>query len=149
MLVRGHSSAPVYWNRPDKTAETMRGDWIYTGDRFVERDGYYYFQGRADDLIKVSGQWVWPLEVERCLNEHGAVQECAVHALELPDKRMSLRAVVALRAGAHPDDEMTRALQDFVKTRLQPHKYPRVVDYVDTLPKTGTGKIDRRAVSGA
>ena len=67
MWVRGHSSAPLYWNRPDNTADTMRGDWIYTGDRFLERDGYYYFQGRADDLVKVSGQWVWPLEVERCL----------------------------------------------------------------------------------
>ncbi len=80
MLVRGHSSAPAYWNRPDKTRETMRGDWLYTGDRFVEKDGYYYFQGRADDLIKVSGQWVWPLEVERCLNEHPDVHECAVLA---------------------------------------------------------------------
>jgi gentisate 1,2-dioxygenase len=69
MLVRGHSSAPCYWNRPDRTRDTMRGDRIHTGDRFVERDGFYYFLGRADDLVKVSGLWVWPLEVERCMNE--------------------------------------------------------------------------------
>ncbi|MFC3615399.1 benzoate-CoA ligase family protein [Lutimaribacter marinistellae] len=144
MEVRGHSSAPCYWNRPDKTAETMRGDWIHTGDRFVERDGYFYFQGRADDLIKVSGQWVWPLEVERCLNEHPEVRECAVLAHQLPDRRMTLRAVVALRG--EKGRETTRELQDFVKHRLQPFKYPRLVEFVAELPKTGTGKIDRQAL---
>lgn len=144
MEVRGHSSAPLYWNRPDKTAETMRDDWIHTGDRFVERDGFYYFQGRADDLIKVSGQWVWPLEVERCLNEHPDVHECCVLAHELPDRRMTLRAVVALVPGAAADPG---AMQDFVKARLQPYKYPRLVEFTSVLPKTGTGKIDRRALA--
>ena len=147
MLVRGHSSAPSYWNRPDKTRETMRGEWLYTGDRFVERDGYFYFQGRADDLIKVSGQWVWPLEVERCLNEHPDVRECAVLAFKLPDQRMTLRAFVSLRNDAVQSEALTRSLQDFVKTRLAPYKYPRIVDYVDDLPKTGTGKIDRQSLS--
>ncbi|SPF79337.1 benzoate-CoA ligase family protein [Pseudoprimorskyibacter insulae] len=145
MYVRGGSSAPIYWNRPDKTAETMREDWIYTGDRFIEQDGFYYFQGRADDLIKVSGQWVWPLEVERCLNEHPDVHECAVLAHELEDRRMTLRAVVSLRAGAG-DDGQTKALQDYVKGKLQPFKYPRIMEYVESLPKTGTGKIDRQAL---
>lgn len=146
MLVRGHSSAPCYWNRPDKTAETMRGDWLYTGDRFVERDGSYYFQGRADDLIKVSGQWVWPLEVERCLNEHAEVYECAVLAHQLPDKRMTLRAVVCLRDGRIGDDAQSEALRTYVKSRLAPFKYPRIIEYVTELPKTGTGKIDRQAL---
>ncbi|WP_461473156.1 benzoate-CoA ligase family protein [Pararhodobacter sp.] len=146
MWVRGHSSAPCYWNRPDKTRETMRGDWIHTGDRFIERDGYYYFQGRADDLIKVSGQWVWPLEVERCLNDHEDVHECAVLAQELADKRMALRAVVSLKPGIAADAATTRRLQDHVKTRLAPYKYPRIVEYVADLPKTGTGKIDRQAL---
>lgn len=143
MYVRGHSSAPCYWNRPDKTADTMRDDWIYTGDRFVERDGYYYFQGRADELIKVSGQWVWPLEVERCLNEHPDIHECAVMAVELADKRMALRAVVSLKQGRGQD---TDALRDFVKARLTPFKAPRIFDFVTELPKTGTGKIDRQAL---
>lgn len=146
MAVRGHSSAPCYWNRPDKTAETMQDDWIYTGDRFLERDGFYYFQGRADDLIKVSGQWVWPLEVERCLNECALVRECAVHAVELDDRRMALRAVVALSDGV-ASDETTDQLRAFVKEKLQPFKAPRQFAFVDSLPKTGTGKIDRQAIA--
>lgn len=146
MLVRGNSSAPCYWNRPDKTHETMRGDWIWTGDRFLERDGHYYFQGRADDLIKVSGQWVWPLEIERCLNEHPAVHECCLLAQEMEDRRMSLHAIVHLKAGRTGDSAMTKILQDYVKTTLLPFKYPRRVTYVTELPKTGTGKIDRQAV---
>ncbi|WP_280739654.1 benzoate-CoA ligase family protein [Mameliella alba] len=146
MYVRGHSSAPTYWNRPDKTAETMRGDWIYTGDRFVERDGYYYFQGRADELIKVSGQWVWPLEVERCLNEHPDVHECAVLAHQLEDKRMALRAVIKLVDGVSMDEAQTTKLRTFVKTQLTPYKSPRLIEYVAELPKTGTGKIDRNTL---
>ncbi|AJE44895.1 salicylyl--CoA ligase [Celeribacter indicus] len=146
MFVRGHSSAPTYWNRPDKTADTMRGDWIYTGDRFIERDGYYYFQGRADELIKVSGQWVWPLEVERCLNEHPDVHECAVLAVQLADKRMALRAIVSLVAGVGAGDDQTLKLRDYVKSQLTPFKAPRLFEYVEELPKTGTGKIDRQAL---
>ncbi|MGI9476034.1 MAG: benzoate-CoA ligase family protein [Hyphomicrobiaceae bacterium] len=149
MWVRGHSSAPLYWNRPDNTAETMRGDWIYTGDRFLERDGFYYFQGRADDLVKVSGQWVWPLEVERCLAEHHVVHECAVIAETMADKRTTLRAVVRLRDGESGGDEQARRLQDYVKQTLQPHKYPRIVEFVDDIAKTGTGKIDRQALKRA
>lgn len=149
MFVRGHSSAPSYWNRPDKTADTMRGDWIYTGDRFIEHDGYYYFQGRADELIKVSGQWVWPLEVERCLNEHPDVYECAVLAHQLEDRRMTLRAVIRLRDGLKPTEAQSDALRSYIKSKLQPYKYPRIVEYVDNLPKTGTGKIDRQAITNA
>ena len=118
MYVRGHSSAPCYWNRPDKTEETMRGEWIYTGDRFVEKDGYYYFQGRNDDLIKVSGQWVWPLEVEGCLNEHPDIHECAVLAHELDDRRMTLRAVVSLRQGKRQDDQHDQEPARFCQNAL-------------------------------
>jgi len=146
MFVRGHSSAPTYWNRPDKTRDTMRGDWIYTGDRFVEKDGFYYFQGRADDLVKVSGQWVWPLEVERCLNEHPDVNECAVLAEQLDDKRTALRAIVSLVQGGTGDEAQTQRLRDHIKTHLTPYKAPRLFDYLLHLPKTGTGKIDRQAL---
>jgi benzoate-CoA ligase family protein len=149
MYVRGHSSAPLYWNRPDKTQDTMRGDWIYTGDRFIEKDGFYYFQGRADDLVKISGQWVWPLEVERCLNEHPDVHECAVVAHELDDRRMTLSAFVRLRDGIEEAPARTKQLQDFVKSKLLPYKYPRNVSYLADLPKTGTGKIDRQALLAA
>ena len=147
MWVRGHSTAPCYWNRPDKTAETMRGDWLYTGDRFIEKDGFYFFQGRADDLIKVSGQWVWPLEVERCLAEHPHIHECAVLAHQMDDRRMTLKAFVRLRDGFTPDAATTKLLQDHVKQRLLPYKYPRIVTYLPELPKTGTGKLDRQALA--
>jgi acyl-coenzyme A synthetase/AMP-(fatty) acid ligase len=146
-MIRGTSSAPCYWNRPDKTAETMRGDWIWTGDRFDrDADGFYYFRGRADDLIKVSGQWVYPLEVELCLADHPMVQECAVLGMELPDRRMTLKAFVSPAVGVPMSDATTAALQAFVKQRLVPYKYPRLVEYLSELPKTGTGKIDRQAL---
>jgi acyl-coenzyme A synthetase/AMP-(fatty) acid ligase len=89
---------------------------------------------------------VWPLEVERCLNEHPDVQECAVMAHKLPDQRMTLRAVVRLRVGVDGGDVCSKLLCDYVKTRLQPHKYPRIIEYVADIPKTGTGKIDRQAL---
>ena len=149
MLVRGHSSTTCYWRQPDKNRETIRSDWIYTGDRFLEKDGFYYFQGRADDLIKVSGNWVWPLEVERCLNDHPDVHECVVLAHELPDQRMTLRAIVSIKEGVIADESQTRALQEYVRNRLMPYKYPRIVEYRKDLPKTGTGKIDRQAVKDA
>jgi acetyl-CoA synthetase len=148
LWVRGDSSTPLYWNRPDKTAETIREEgWIYTGDRFVrDSEGFHFFRGRADDLIKISGQWVYPLEVELCLAEHPEVRECAVFAAELPDRRMTLKAVVVMNSRAFNERDATKKLQDFVKAKLLPHKYPREVKFIDELPKTGTGKIDRQAV---
>jgi benzoate-CoA ligase family protein len=148
LWVRGDSSTPLYWNRTDKSAETIREEgWIYTGDRFVrDADGFYFFRGRADDLIKISGQWVYPLEVELCLAEHPDVRECAVLAVELPDRRMTLRAVVVMNRRAFDEGDATRMLQDFVKAKLLPYKYPREVKFIDELPKTGTGKIDRQAL---
>jgi len=147
MSVRGHSSAPEYWNRPDKTAETMQGDWLYTGDRFVrDRDGFYFFRGRADDLVKVSGQWVYPLEVELCLAEHKAVREVAVLAIELPDRRTTLKAYVVAADPVADRAALTAELQDHVKRTLLPYKYPRIVEFLAELPKTGTGKIDRQAL---
>jgi benzoate-CoA ligase family protein len=148
MWVRGDSNTPLYWNRPDKSAETIReGGWIYTGDRFVrDSDGFHFFRGRADDLIKISGQWVYPLEVELCLAEHPDIRECAVFAAELPDRRMTLKAVVVMNKAGFDAGDATKKLQDFVKEKLLPHKYPREVRFLDELPKTGTGKIDRQAL---
>jgi benzoate-CoA ligase family protein len=148
LWVRGDSGTPLYWNRPDKSAETIReGGWIYSGDRFVrDSDGFYFFRGRADDLVKISGQWVYPLEVELCLAEHPEVRECAVFAAELPDRRMTLKAVVVMNSRAFDESDVTKTLQDFVKERLLPYKYPREIRFIDELPKTGTGKIDRQAL---
>jgi benzoate-CoA ligase family protein len=148
LWVRGDSATPLYWNRPDKSAETIREDgWIYTGDRFVrDSDGFHFFRGRADDLIKISGQWVYPLEVELCLAEHPEVRECAVFAAELPDRRMTLKAIVVMNTSAYDATAATKMLQDYVKAKLLPYKYPREVRFIDELPKTGTGKIDRQAL---
>ena len=147
LWVRADSSSPCYWNLPGKTGETMRGDWVWTGDRFVEdEDGFLYFQGRADDLVKISGQWVYPLEVELCLADHPGVLECAVLALELPDGRMTLKAFVAPNGNLANEEEFTAELQNFVKQALLPYKYPRIIEYLGELPKTGTAKIDRQAL---
>ncbi|HZR73195.1 benzoate-CoA ligase family protein [Bradyrhizobium sp.] len=151
MWVRGHSNAPCYWNRPDKTAQTMREEgWIWTGDRLVEdKEGFFTFVGRVDDLIKVSGQWIYPLEIELCLSEHPAVRECAVLGLELADRRMTTKAFVILRDGYSESELLTRELQDHVKSKLLPYKYPRLIEYRADLPKTGTGKIDRQRLRSA
>jgi benzoate-CoA ligase family protein len=148
LWVRGDSNTPQYWNRPDKTAETIReGGWIYTGDRFVrDQDGFFFFRGRADDLIKISGQWVYPLEVELCLADHPDVLECAVFGVELPDRRMTLKAAVVMKKQGGAPAAVTKALQDYVKGKLTPYKYPRDVQFLTELPKTGTGKIDRQTL---
>ena len=147
LWVRGHSQAPCYWNRPDKTAETMRDGWISTGDRFRrDADGFHFFEGRGDDLVKVSGQWVHPLEVERCLALYPGMRECVVLAVEDHDRLTTLAAFVVLEAMSDDEAATTKVLQRYVKARLTPYKYPRIVRYFDALPKTGTGKIDRQAL---
>jgi benzoate-CoA ligase family protein len=148
LWVRGDSNTPLYWNRPDKTAETMReGGWIFTGDRFqCDADGFYFFRGRADDLVKISGQWVYPLEIELCLADHPDVLECAVFAAELADRRMTLKAAVVMKQPVRDTAGARRVLQDYVKNKLLPYKYPREILFLEELPKTGTGKIDRQGL---
>ncbi len=148
MWIRGHSGTPMFWNRPERTAQTIRqGGWLCTGDRLVrDQDGFYFFRGRKDDLVKVSGQWVNPIEVQRCLADHPNVRECVVLPVELPDKRMALKAFVVMTGPMHDRNAATRALQDHVKHKLVPYKYPRLVAFLPELPKTGTGKVDRQAL---
>ena len=124
LWVRGDSNSPGYWNRPDKTAETMReGGWIYTGDRFVrDGDGFHFFRGRADDLVKVSGQWVYPLEVELCLANHPAVRECAVLAVAQDNGLTALKAFVVLNEagrGVRGDDAHAAGLREGAAAALQ------------------------------
>lgn len=151
LWVRGHSATPFYWNAPAQTVKTVReGGWICTGDRFVrDGDGFYGFRGRADDLVKISGQWVYPLEVQLCLAGHPAVRECAVLTLELPDRGLALKAFVVMNDPSFDPEQATRLLQDYVKRTLLPYKYPRIVEFVRELPRTATGKIDRQALLGA
>ncbi len=135
---------PARQIRPRPSA---RSGWIYTGDRFVrDADGFHFFRGRADDLIKISGQWVYPLEVELCLADHPDIRECAVFAAELPDRRMTLKAVVVMNKGEFDPSETTKTLQDYAKVKLLPYKYPREIRFIEELPRTGTGKIDRQSL---
>ncbi|GIT47849.1 MAG: hypothetical protein Ct9H300mP13_6450 [Gammaproteobacteria bacterium] len=144
---RGHSSAPLYWNRPDKSAETMQEDWVNTGDRFSrDKEGYYFFKGRADDLIKVSGQWVHPLEVERCLQTHVRIAECAVLTHRLEDQRMTLRAVVVLKDGCPPMLNYNARVKGFCKTMLLPYKYPRIIEYLGRTAQDGNWKTGSSGV---
>ncbi len=149
MWIRGHSGTPMFWNRPERTAQTIRnGGWLCTNDRFTrDEDGFYFFCGRTDDLVKISGHWVHPVEVQRCLAEHPLVRECAVLALELPDRRMTLKAFVVINGLSFDQKATTRLLQDYVKQKLLPYKYPCIVEFLDDLPKTGSGKIDRQALA--
>jgi acetyl-CoA synthetase len=149
MWIRGHSATPMFWHRPQRTAQTIRdGGWLCTNDRFTrDEDGFYFFRGRTDDLVKISGLWVHPVEVQRCLAEHPLVRECAVLAVELPDRRMTLKAFVVINDFSFDRKATTRLLQDYVKQKLLPYKYPRVVEFMDDLPKTGSGKIDRQALA--
>jgi benzoate-CoA ligase family protein len=148
LWVRGQSNTPLFWNCPQKTSEIVRQQgWLCTGDRFAcDTDGFYFFRGRDDELVKISGQWVHPVEVQCCLSEHPSVRECAVLAIEMPDRRLTLKAFVVLDDRCSDLDKMTRKLQNFVKQKLLPHKYPRIVQFMRDLPKTGTGKIDRQAL---
>lgn len=148
MWIRGHSGTPLFWNQPERTAQTIRDDgWLCTNDRFTrDDDGFYFFRGRTDELVKISGQWVHPVEVQRCLAEHPSVRECAVLAVELPDRRMTLKAFVVLNEASLNEKVTSRRLQDFIKQKLLPYKYPRIIEFMPELPRTGTEKIDRQAL---
>lgn len=143
LWVEGDTTALMYWGAHEKSVETYAGDLVMTGD-LVERDaeGYFRYRGRADDLLKVGGIWVAPQEIEQCLAAHPDVAECAVvgyaeEGLQKP------RAFVVLGRGATAD---AAALQAHVKATLSPHKYPRDVRFLGALPRTGSGKLDRRAL---
>jgi benzoate-CoA ligase len=144
LFIRGPSSALMYWNNRIKSQSTFLGDWTRSGDKYVvDADGYYTYAGRGDDMLKVSGQYVSPIEVEAVLMTHAGVRECAV--VGVPDALGLTRtlAYVVASAGRQGDAALAQELQAWVKTRLAPHKYPREVIFLVELPKTATGKIQR------
>ena len=141
--VRGDSSAPFYWHQHARSQQTMRGDWVVTGDLYrVDRDGFYWYEGRADDMIKVGGEWVSPIEIENALIAHPSVQEVAVVGVSV-DGTTRIRAVIVLAPEHRESDALTRALQEWCKERLQRYQFPHSVAYVNELPKTTTGKVQR------
>ena len=145
LLVKGVSGARAYHDRSEQTARTMLpGNWLRTGDSY-RRDtaGFYYHMGRSDDLIKVSGQFVSPVEVEAALLAHPGVMEAAVVAHSDEYGLLKPKAYVVPKSEARAHETLARELQSFVKESIAPHKYPRWIEFVDELPKTATGKIQR------
>jgi acyl-coenzyme A synthetase/AMP-(fatty) acid ligase len=144
LMVAGPGTAQCYWNRHALSKDRMRGRWFFTGDKYtVDEDGYYWYAGRSDDMFRVSGQWVSPIEVECTLIEHPCVLEAAVIAFEEQTGLHTSMAFVVLRNGHAGGTELARELQDFVKQRITPYKYPRRVEFLTELPKTAAGKVLR------
>jgi len=144
LLIKGDSIAAGYWNKHEQTKDTFRGEWINTHDKFLlDDDGYFWYAGRTDDMMKVSGQAVWPTDVEGILQGHPTVLESGVVGTADPDGLIKPVAYVVLKDGHQGTPELAKELQDFVKKTSSPHKYPRAVCFVDALPKTATGKIKR------
>lgn len=144
LLIKGDSIAASYWNKHEKTQNTFSGHWIHTGDKYYQdADGYYWYCGRADDMLKVGGQWVSPVEVENTLIEHPAVLEAAVVGVMDNERLVKPKAFVVLQQGLEPSDELVDELKNFVKQKIAPFKYPRYLEFVPELPKTATGKIQR------
>ena len=144
LWVSGDSSAVAYWNQREKSLDTFHGPWTRTGDKYVvDEEGRYRYCGRTDDMLKVSGQWVSPFEVESALLGHEAVLEAAVVGAEDERGLVKPKAFVVPREGVETDAALAAALQEFVKDRLAPFKYPRWIEFAGNLPKTATGKIQR------
>jgi benzoate-CoA ligase family protein len=144
LWIRGDSVCAGYWNQHEKTKNTIEGHWIRTGDKYTQDvDGFFWYAGRTDDMLKVGGQWVSPVEVENALVAHGAVLECGVVGHEDHDGLVKPMAFVVLRDGVDGSSELANELQQFVRERLAQYKRPRWVTFIVELPKTATGKIQR------
>jgi benzoate-CoA ligase len=145
LRIKGDSAALCYWNAHDKSKQTFAGDWCTTGDQFhVDAQGYYWYHGRTDDMLKVSGVFVAPAEIENCLLQHEAVQECAVIGHDEGDGLIKPKAFVVVRHNYVADDSLAQSIKEFAKSRMALYKYPRWIEFVLSLPKNDRGKIDRR-----
>jgi len=149
LMVKGDSAAQAYWHKREKTRKTMVGEWIDTGDKYyVDADGFYWCCGRGDDMLKVGGIWVSPVEVESAIGRHPAVFESAV--VGHPDEQglIKPKAFVVLREGHAPSETLADEIKALVKKELAPYKYPRWIEFVDALPKSATGKTQRFRLRG-
>ncbi|MGB8433918.1 MAG: AMP-binding protein, partial [Burkholderiales bacterium] len=144
LQIAGPTAAAMYWNNRAKSRETFMGEWTRSGDKYTaDADGYYTYGGRTDDMLKVSGIYVSPFEVEAALLTHADVLEAAV--IGVPDEQSLIKpkAFVVAKQGVKPSAALGESLKQHVKDRLAPYKYPRWVEFVPELPKTATGKIQR------
>ena len=142
--IKGDSIAACYWNKHAKTKQSMIGEWFNTDDKFfMDEEGFFYYVGRSNDMLKVGGIWVSPIEVEACLIGHPAVLECAVVPGRDEEDLVKPCAYVVLNKGCSPSDPLEKEIKDYVKKELAHYKFPRWVYFVDELPKTATGKVKR------
>lgn len=149
LLIRGESTTACYWNKHEKTKDVITGHWIHTGDKYYQdAKGYFWYCGRSDDMLKVGGQWVSPVEVEGALIAHPAVLEAAVVGITDADELVKPKAYIALKSGFEPSEPLADEIKTFVKERLLPFKRPRWIEFIPELPKTATGKIQRFILRG-
>lgn len=147
LQVKGETFALFYLHQYHKSQNSFRGPWLFTGDKFlVDEDGYYHYVSRNDDMLKVGGIWVSPVEIEHMLRTHKAVYECCVMGYPDGDKLVKPKAFVALRPGFKPSDELANELIEYCKSNMASYKRPRWVEFMEELPKTATGKIQRSAL---
>jgi benzoate-CoA ligase family protein len=147
LKIKGDSAALCYWNAHEVSKATFAGDWCTTGDQFhVDGDGYYWYHGRTDEMLKVGGVFVAPAEIENCLLQHEAVLECAVVGHDEGDGLVKPKAFIVAREGRNADQTLADEIKRFVKERLATYKYPRWVEFVASLPKNDRGKVDRKVL---
>jgi benzoate-CoA ligase len=150
LRIKGDSAALCYWQAHEKSKETFAGDVCMTGDQFhVDEEGYYWYHGRTDDMLKVSGVYVAPAEIENCLLQHEAVMECAVVGHDAGDHLVKPKAFVVLRDGFEAGEALEQNIKEFAKSRMALYKYPRWIEFTETLPKNDRGKIDRKKLKSS
>src|SRR6185437_4389034 len=144
LLIKSDAVCAAYWNQHEKSKDTFQGHWLYTGDKYYQdEDGYFWYAGRSDDMLKVNGLWVSPIELENTLIENPVVREAAVVGRQDHDQLLKPAAYIVLNNGSLGSPELVRELQDYVSSRLASHKRPYWVEFVPELPKTATGKVQR------
>lgn len=145
LRVRGDSTALCYWGDQDKSRETFQGEWCTTADVFsCDSEGYYYYAGRADDMMKVRGQFISPLEIEDCLATHEAVRECAIIGVLDADGLTVPKAFVVLRNGFEANEALEQGFKAHCQHQLTRYKFPRMYAYIAALPRNDRGKVQRR-----
>jgi len=144
LMVKGESMALFYLHQYDKSRRTFRGEWLFTGDRYyMDVDGFYWHAGRGDDMLKIGGLWVSPIEIENVISEHPAVLECAVIGHRDQAELVKPKVFITLNEGYTRTDELLKELLQACTKGLETHKRPRWFEFVDALPRTATGKVQR------
>lgn len=150
LLIKGDATCACYWNQHEKTKETIQGHWLRTGDKYYrDPDGYYFYVGRTDDMLKVKGMWVSPVEIESVLLEHASVQEAAAIGYEDGNGLVKPAVYVVLKQGLNGSTQLHDEIRMHLSSRLAAHKCPQILEFVNDLPKTATGKIQRYKLRSA